>query len=473
MKTLPLILWFRQDLRVQYHPAFEAAKATGQPILPLYILDDEMLNSWKMGAAQRWWLHHSLTSLSQSIQAQGGNLILRQGPPAQVLAEILKESGAQSIYWSRCYEPFAIARDTELKKNFIEQGITIKSFNASLLFEPWEIQNQQGFPYKVFTQFWKKCLTQGPRFPTFEKATASQFCQEVKSDDLNSWELTPTHPNWAQHFSELWTPGEHGAHQKFEDFLAHSLQKYNEARNRPDYHGTSRLSPHLHFGEISPHQIWQRIYQMPPHNLSSERYLSEIGWREFSYHLLYHFPSLPDRPFQEKFSTFQWKHSSHALQAWQQGKTGYPIVDAGMRELWHTGWMHNRVRMVVASFLTKHLLQSWQEGEKWFWDTLVDADMANNAASWQWVAGCGADAAPYFRIFNPLLQGEKFDPQGTYIRRWIPELKNLSNSFIHKPWQASQEELGQAGITLGETYPLLIVNHEVARKLALESYKQL
>ena len=473
MKNLPLILWFRQDLRLQHHPTFEAAKATGQPILPLYILDDDTPAPWKMGAAQRWGLYHSLHALNKDLQAQGGNLILRRGSPSQILKNVLKESGAQSIYWSRCYEPFAIARDTELKKEFIEQGINIKSFNASLLFEPWEIKNQQGHFYKIFTQFWKKCLAQGPRFPTFANTTSPQFYPHLESEALTTWRLTPTHPNWAQGFSELWQPGEAGAHQKLEDFCTDRLTTYKEARNHPGKHGTSRLSPHLHFGEISPHQLWHRLHQLSPLNSSAESYLSEIGWREFCYHLLYAFPLLPERPFQEKFTTFQWQTDDKALRLWQQGKTGYPIVDAGMRELWQTGWMHNRVRMIVASFLTKHLLLPWQEGEKWFWNTLVDADMANNAANWQWVAGCGADAAPYFRIFNPILQGEKFDPQGVYIRRWVPELKSLSNTFIHKPWQASQAELHQANVILGETYPLPLVNHEMARGLALERYRQL
>ncbi|AIL12454.1 deoxyribodipyrimidine photolyase [Candidatus Paracaedimonas acanthamoebae] len=473
MKTSPLILWFRQDLRLQHHPAFEVAKATGLPILPLYILDDDTPGPWKMGAAQRWWLHHSLLSLNKDLDAQGGKLILRRGSPSRVLQDVLQETGAQSIYWSRCYEPFSIVRDTGLKKDFIEQGITIKSFNSSLLFEPWEIKNQQGQPYKIFTQFWKKCLAQGPRFSIFENTTLAQFYTHLKSEDLTTWELTPTHPNWAHGFSELWQPGEDGAHQKLEIFFTHHLKEYKETRNRPGYYGTSRLSPHLHFGEISPHQIWRCFQQLTNSPPSSESYLAEIGWREFCYHLLYAFPSLPERPFQKKFTDFQWKNNNDTLKAWQQGNTGYPIVDAGMRELWHTGWMHNRVRMIVASFLTKHLLLSWQEGEKWFWNTLVDADLANNAANWQWIAGCGADAAPYFRIFNPTLQGEKFDPQGDYVRRWVPELKNLSNSFIHKPWQASAAELNQAGVILGKTYPLPLVNHGDARDRALESYRQL
>ncbi len=473
MKIPPIILWFRQDLRLQHHPAYEAAKATGQPILPLYILNDTIADPWKMGAAQRWWLHHSLLSLSKDFQIQEGQFILRRGNPAEVLTSLLRETGAQDIYWSRCYEPFAIARDTDLKKNLIAQGMNVKSFNSSLLFEPWEIQNQQSHPYKVFTQFWKKCLSQEPRIPTFEETPSPQFYTSVKSEDLKSWELTPTHPNWAQGFSDLWQPSEQGAHQKLEYFLKHHLDDYKDTRNRPDKYGTSRLSPHLHFGEISPHQIWQRIHQMTHPNSSFESYLSEIGWREFSYHLLYHFPSLPERHFQEKFATFQWQHNSHALKAWQKGQTGYPIVDAGMRELWHTGWMHNRVRMIVASFLTKHLLLHWQEGEKWFWDTLVDADLANNAASWQWVAGCGADAAPYFRIFNPILQGEKFDPEGKYVRHWVPELRNLAATFIHKPWQAPETALQQAGVILGKNYPFPLVNHETARELALESYRQL
>ena len=473
MTLFPLILWFRQDLRLHHHPALEAAKATGQPIIPLYILDECASDPWKMGEAQRWWLHHSLASLNKDLESQGGKLILRRGSSAQILKNILQETGTQSIYWSRCYEPFSIARDTGLKKEFIEQGITLKSFNSSLLFEPWEIQNQQGHPYKVFTQFWKKCLIQGPRFPTFDSTLSPQFYTSLKSDDLTSWELTPTHTNWAHGFSKVWHPGEASAHKKLEDFCTSRLATYKEARNQPGCIGTSRLSPHLHFGEISPHQIWHHLHQKSSSNASVESFLSEIGWREFCYHLLYNFPSLPERPFQEKFTTFEWENTDEALSLWQTGKTGYPIVDAGMRELWQTGWMHNRVRMIVASFLTKHLLLPWQEGQKWFWTTLVDADLANNAANWQWVAGCGADAAPYFRIFNPILQGEKFDPQGDYVRQWVPELKNLSNSFLHKPWEASSAELNQAGVVLGKTYPFPLVNHEQARKRALERYRHL
>ncbi|MBX9697693.1 MAG: DNA photolyase family protein, partial [Alphaproteobacteria bacterium] len=368
-----------------------------------------------------------------------------------------------------------------LKSSLKNMNIDCKSFNASLLFEPWEVKTGSGEFYKVFTPFWKACLARLSAIETpSETAVIRRFEQVMPSESISAFELVPKSPNWAESFGRYWEPGEEGAHKRLEQFISTSLRDYGKSRDVPGVEGTSKLSAHLHFGEISPRQIVKRIQDVAGQSLDEElsynagKYCAEIGWREFSYHLLYHFPQLPSHNFQRKFDAFSWDPNyMETLQCWQRGMTGYPIVDAGMRELWQTGWMHNRVRMIVGSFLTKHLLIPWQQGESWFWDTLVDADHANNAASWQWIAGCGADAAPYFRIFNPVLQGEKFDPDGAYVRRWVPEVALLPNAFIHKPWEASELILKQAGVSRGQSYPRPIVDHAYARSRALQAFKLL
>lgn len=439
-----IIVWFRKDLRLSDNPALYAAAKKGV-VLPLYILDETL------GAASKWWLHHSLLALEES----GVPLILRSGDPEKILAQLLKETKAEAIYWNRCYEPESIKRDIQLKKKF-----PVESFNGSLLHEPWEILNDSEEFYKVYTHYWKKSL----KLDKIEKPLPKpqvRWAKGVRTEKLSSWKLLPTHPNWASKFDSFWEIGEEAAQKKLRSFISTSLKAYGHDRDFPAIVGTSRLSPHLHFGEISPRQIWHAA----PH---ASKFLSEIGWREFSYYLLYHFPKLPTAPFRPEFAKFPWKKNGKALKAWHQGKTGYPIVDAGMRELWSTGWMHNRVRMIVASFLIKDLLQPWQEGAAWFWDTLVDADLANNSASWQWVAGSGADAAPFFRIFNPVLQGKKFDPDGTYIKRWVPELAKVPPKWIHEIWEAPEEI--QA---LAKNYPSPIVDHEEARKIALMAFQKL
>lgn len=469
------LVWFRQDLRLSDNPALEYALKQHENALLLYILDEDSANPWPLGAAQRWWLHHSLSELSNAIAERGGQLILRRGHPEQILQEIVATQPIQAVYWNRCYEPYAIARDTRLKAELIQKELQVKTFNASLLQEPWNVLNKQGQFFKVYTPYWRHCLkTLMPRplYPTPKKITSFDA---IKSDMLADWNLLPQHPNWAAEFSALWQPGEAGAQTKLEEFLQHKLICYATQRDFPNQDVTSRLSPHLHFGEISPWQIWHAVQPLM-HNkkyatANLERFLAEVGWREFSYYLLYHFPTLPDDNFRSEFNGFIWNESQETLPRWQQGKTGYPIVDAGMRELWRTGTMHNRVRMIVASFLIKDLLLDWRLGEKWFWDTLLDADLANNSASWQWVAGSGADAAPYFRIFNPVLQGEKFDPQGEYVKRWIPELAILPEKYIHSPWNASAEVLQQAGVTLGVDYPYPMVDHAAARGEAMRRYK--
>ncbi len=463
------IVWFRQDLRLLDNPALAAA-CRDHVVIPIYILDE--VNK-AIGAAQRWWLHHSLTSLDSGLKKIGLNLCLRQGNPLDILEQLVRDYRIEFIYWNRCYEPDAIARDTAIKELFQKRGIRVISSNGSLLHEPWQITNKAGHFFKVFTPYWRTCLQQ-MKTPNPHIVTYTSSKLTVHGEELASWKLLPQNPNWAEAFGHYWQPGEEGAGLKLADFVETHLTGYSTSRDEPAKDTTSKLSPHLHFGEISPWQVWRAIEAVKLDKdcdlKSSDRFLSEIGWREFSYHLLYYMPSLPHTNFKLNFDAFPWKNDPEFLKRWQDGQTGYPIVDAGMRELWHTGYMHNRVRMIVASFLTKDLFIDWRFGASWFLDTLVDADLANNSASWQWVAGCGADAAPYFRIFNPVLQGEKFDAQGAYVKRWVPELKPVPIQWIHKPWMAPQDKLG---LCLGKDYPKPMIDHTEARKQALLYYKNL
>lgn len=469
-KQAPIIVWFRQNLRLHDNPVLHAAAAKKVPLILLYI-DDATKQPWQAGRASRWWLHHSLQSLTAALaEHYQAVLLCYQGEPLAILQELIKQTQANAVYWDRCYEPYAIARDTHIKATLTATNIEAKSFNCALLKEPWEALNKTGQPFKVFTPFWRNLQQQAMRaiLPKPRKFTALS---------LNSMSIANCIPlpkiTWYETMATLWTPGEIGAKANLAKFLKFRIKNYKMQRNRPDIEHTSKLSPHLHFGEISPIQIWHAAMSSSAHENDRDCFLSELAWREFSYHLLYHFPDLPSSPFKPAFAQFPWKKHQTHLKAWQEGQTGYPIVDAGMRELWHTGWMHNRVRMVVASFLIKHLLQPWQDGEAWFWDTLVDADLASNAASWQWVTGCGADAAPYFRIFNPVLQGEKFDPNGDYVRKWVPELAKLPNAHLHAPWEAPLDVLMKAGVRLGQTYPQPLVIHAKAREQALAAYQQL
>lgn len=470
-KAHPIIVWFRQNLRLHDNPAFHAATALKVPLILVYI-DDDSSHPWRQGSASRWWLRSSLLNFSALLTAKyGATLTLYQGSPHQIITTLVSQTQAQSVYWDRCYEPYAIKRDTQIKNALTQIGIEAKSFNTALLKEPWETLNKTQQPFKIFTPFWRNLqkMTIRDIVPLPHKFS----CVSV-SDSLDIDECIPLPtPAWYKTMEKTWAPGEKGAKNSLAHFLKNTLKDYKELRNRPDLVHTSRLSPHLHFGEISPVQIWHAAMHIHKHTQDRDCFLSELAWREFSYHLLYHFPHLPDAPFKPAFSAFPWNKSKGQLQKWQQGKTGYPIVDAGMRELWHTGWMHNRVRMVVASFLIKHLLLPWQLGEAWFFDTLVDADLANNAASWQWVAGCGVDAAPYFRIFNPVLQGKKFDPNGDYVRKWIPELAKLPDHYLHVPWEAPEDVLAKAGVHFGKTYPHPIVLHAKARESALAAYQQI
>jgi len=456
-------MWFRQDLRLTDNPALSAAVASGA-VLPVYLLDDSL--DWPAGGAGRWWLHHSLASLARDLRRLGAPLVLRRGPAAPLLAELAARSGATRIVWNRVYEPAAVARDTAIKAGLKAQGLAADSFNAACLVEPWAL----GRSYKVFTPFWRALQGLGdPPMPEPAPTRLTPVSSDIASDDLDAWKLRPAAPDWAAGLRADWAPGEAGAAARLDDFLPHALA-YKSERDRPDHDGTSRLSPHLHFGEIGPRQVWHAIRAAAP---EAESYLRELAWREFSIHLLHHVSTLPEQPLREAFVSFPWRSDVAQLRAWQRGRTGYPIVDAGMRQLWRSGWMHNRVRMVAASFLIKHLLLPWQLGEAWFWDTLVDADLASNAASWQWVAGCGADAAPYFRIFNPELQGRKFDPDGAYVRRWVPELSALPGRYIHAPWTAPSSVMAEAGLVLGRHYPKPIVDHSAARARALAAFQTL
>ena len=457
------IVWFRQDLRCADNPALAQACNDHQQIIPIYIHDSHE----PIGRAACWWLHHSLLALKQELAKHNIHLNLQSGNPLTILQELIQAHSVDTVYWNRLYEPAHIERDSHIKAELTGQGITVISSNSALLNEPWKVKTQQGSYFKVFTPFWKQCLRQMSEPP---QTIINQWPSSptVASDSLESLQLLPTKPNWASGFESMWQPGENGANAHLMTFIEDILNDYKDLRNVPAKNATSNLSPHLHFGEISPWKIWrviQQTMQDPKCNMASaDNFLSQLGWREFSYHLLFHYPDLPHTNYRRQFDRFPWHQDPVALKCWQQGLTGFPIVDAGMRELWRTGYMHNRVRMIVASFLIKDLLIDWREGAAWFLDTLVDADLANNSASWQWVAGSGMDAAPYFRIFNPTLQGEKFDPQGEYIKRWIPELASIPAKWIHQPWTMPGCQIN---------YPKPIIDHKNARELALSYYKQL
>ncbi|HEY8965215.1 MAG TPA: deoxyribodipyrimidine photo-lyase [Candidatus Methylacidiphilales bacterium] len=469
----PSLVWFRSDLRLADNPALHAALERGGPVIPVFVHAPEEEGDWAPGGASRWWLDRSLASLDASLRERGSRLLLREGASLAALRKLAKETGAEAVFWNRRYEPAAIERDTKIKAALRRDGLAAETFNAALLHEPWTIANQSGKPFQVFTPFWKHALGKpDPAAPLPAPGVLPAPQAWPSSLPLPSLGLRPAIP-WDGGLAEAWTPGEAGAAERLESFLVAASEGYAADRDRPDLRGTSRLSPHLRFGEIGPRQVWDAVRRhargRAPHSSAwrQSRFLTEIGWREFSHHLLFHFPHTAAEPLREPFAAFPWTKDRKGLRAWQKGLTGYPVVDAGMRELWTTGWMHNRVRMIAASFLVKDLLISWREGAAWFWDTLVDADLAQNTLGWQWSAGCGADAAPYFRIFNPVAQGEKFDPRGAYVRRWCPELARLPDAWLHRPWEAPMDVLAAAGITLGKTYPHPVVDHGEARKKAL------
>ncbi len=479
MSVSPVILWFRNDLRLQDNPALNAALAGGGPVVPVYILDEAGEGTWPAGGASKWWLHHSLAALDASLRDRGSRLILARGESGEVLGDLLTATGARAVYWNRRYEPAVIARDKTLKADLTASGVEAKSFNSALLFEPHTIANKQGKPFQVFTPYWRHCLTQAVApAATLKPGPLPAPTHWPESATLADFALLPT-IRWDSGFHGVWTPGEAGAHKQLKGFVEEAMSHYEDRRNLPAQPGTSRLSPHLHFGEVGPRQVWAAVRALSgesgvfPPSRGAQVFLSEIGWREFAHHLLFHFPHTPEQPLRDDFKHFPWAddHDAAKLTAWRRGQTGYPIVDAGMRELWQTGWMHNRVRMIAASFLVKHLRLPWQHGAAWFWDTLVDADLASNTLGWQWSAGCGADAAPYFRIFAPVTQGERFDVEGSYVRRWVPEIAKLPDNYLHAPWTAPDNVRAYAGID--GRYPDPIVDHVTARQEALSAFKAL
>jgi deoxyribodipyrimidine photo-lyase len=469
MQTDTLIHWFRQDLRIADNPALLEAAKTGR-VLPVYILDDVNPAQHAMGSVSRWWLHHSLQALDKQLN---GNLQVYIGDPLSILPELAEKNGVHRVYWNRCYEPWSIRRDGRVKESLQALGIEVRSYNGSLLWEPWDVLKKDGGTYKVFTPYYKKgCLTaEPPRKPLASPKRIDLVEPDAGSGAIEDLGLLPR-VRWDRKMEPHWKIGEAAAHDGLHRFLEHGIINYKDKRNFPAQRNVSRLSPHLHWGEISPHQVWHAAASIGTDE-DVGHFLSELGWREFSNYLLYHFQELPRRNFNRRFDRFPWTDDAGLLACWQRGKTGIPIVDAGMRELWETGYMHNRVRMIVASFLTKNLLIHWHHGEAWFWDCLADADLASNSASWQWVAGCGADAAPYFRIFNPVTQGQKFDPSGEYTRRFVPELDRMPDPFLFNPWEAPQDILLSAGVILGDTYPHPVVDLKASRERALEAYAQI
>lgn len=421
--TSPTIVWFRDDLRLDDHPALSAALERGAPVVAVFVLDDASPEIRPIGAASRWWLHHSLLALDASLREQGGRLVLRRGPAEAVIGGLVEETGADTVHWTRRYGA-AREIDARLKTALRSTGITATSFPGTVLHEPWTVTTGQGGPYRVFTPFWRACLQQPVPAPLPVPELSTVEWPEVASDPLEHWALLPTRPDWAAGLRASWTPGEAGAVERLDAFLADGLERYDR-RDEPAVEATSTLSPHLRFGELSPNRVWARLQTddlSPAATANRGKFQSELGWREFCRHLLFHNTDLATRNHRPEFDAMSWRDDPASVDAWQRGQTGIPLVDAGMRELWTTGTMHNRVRMVTASLLVKHLLSDWRVGEQWFWDTLVDADEASNPANWQWVAGSGADASPYIRVFNPQLQAEKFDRGGDYIRRWVPEL---------------------------------------------------
>jgi deoxyribodipyrimidine photo-lyase len=465
------IVWFRRDLRLTDNPALRYAIEQATHVVPVFIHAPEEEGEWAPGAASCWWLHHSLTALDAALRDRGSRLIVREGPALSSLRQLIRDTGATLVTWNRLYEPAVVARDTAIKTALGESGIEAESHNAALLLEPWAIKNVQQQPYRVFTPFWRAAVAKLDGLPSPQSPPRRIPPPEGWPDSapLSKLDLLPK-IRWDAGLAGRWQPGEAGALEQLDSF-ADAADRYSTARDRPDESGTSSLSPHLHFGEIGPRQIFAQLHLLSPSSDSLATYARELGWREFAHHLLFHFPHTATKPLDVRFERWSWQRNRKPLAAWQRGLTGIPIVDAGMRELWHTGWMHNRVRMIVASFLTKNLQTHWLQGARWFWDTLVDADLANNTLGWQWTAGCGADAAPYYRIFNPVLQAEKFDPHRRYLRQWVPEIAALPDRFVHQPWSAPEPVLEQAGVKLGETYPKPIVDLRESREQALAAYE--
>ncbi|MEJ2380971.1 MAG: deoxyribodipyrimidine photo-lyase [Gammaproteobacteria bacterium] len=473
------LVWFRNDLRLHDNPALHHALSRADRVIPVYVHAPQEAAPWAPGGAARWWLHHSLQALQRSLQDLGTTLVIRAGDSLETLRTLAAETGAEAVVWNRAFEPVLAERDRRLAAVLQRCGVETRDFNASLLFEPGSVRTASGGPYRVFTPFWRACLRQplaSPPLPT--PRTWPGTAATLPSLPVEALALAPQQP-WDQGLRDAWRPGETAALERLAAFCRSGLAGYGRQRDFPAETGTSRLSPHLHHGEISPRQVAWTLRQQALGATTAGAYggaealLRELGWREFAYHILWDFPFTTEQALNPRFNNFPWQEPpGEPLSRWQSGRTGVPIVDAGMRELWHSGWMHNRVRMISASFLTKNCRVAWRHGARWFWDTLVDADLANNSMGWQWVAGSGADAAPYFRIFNPVTQGEKFDPEGAYVRRWLPELASLPKRWIHQPWNAPPEVQHEAGVVVGRHYPAPIVDLRASREQALAAYRR-
>ena len=475
MSNSPIIVWIRKDLRLIDNPSLYHAALEGNPVIPVFIWAPSEEGNWCMGEAQQWWLHHSLHAFASTLETQGLKLIVRRGPSESTLFKLAQETGAQTVYWNKVYEPIEAQRDQQTAHFLEKNEIEVIQWDGQILHDPTEISTKSGTPYKVFTPFWRN-LKEHLRVPLpLEKPTfktGSNHLHALSSLAIEELQLLPS-LDWAKEFPEYWNPGEETAHNRLRRFTNKAIKQYDHNRDYPAVDGTSRLSPHLCFGEISARTLWHEIVKGPVYSdVDDEKapFLRQLIWREFAYHLIRHFPHTRDQNLRNSFDLFPWSANQEHLDAWKKGRTGYPIVDAGMRQLWRVGWMHNRVRMIVASFLTKHLLIHWLEGAQWFWDTLVDANLPNNTLGWQWAAGSGADAQPFFRIFNPISQGKKFDVDGQYIRTWVPELQKVPNSVLHEPWLMSDKQQQKSCVILGKDYPQPIVDHKEARESALAAY---
>lgn len=469
------LVCFRNDFRLLDNPALFEAVRLNKQVIPVFIYDSSASGDWDLGGASKWWLHQSIKDIQKQVASLGGRLILRKGSTASVMRELVEATQASSVFWNRRYLLSERTVDAVVKEMMIDMGVEVKSFQASLLVEPWTTANKEGNPFKVYSPFWRSIKDHPIPKPLDLDFSKIQFAEEnIECLGLEDLELIPKDKNWHETFHDFWKVSEMTAHDLLLNFIHQGVDGYAVDRDRPDFNGTSSLSPYLRWGQISPRQIAHALGQNCDLNAKGPMvYLKEIYWREFAYYVMYHFPDTTDSPLQEKYKNFPWNEDESTLSAWKWGKTGYPIVDAGMRQLYATGWMHNRVRMIVASLLVKHLLHNWHAGAKWFWDTLVDADLSSNTLGWQWSGGCGADAAPYFRIFNPMIQGMKFDPDGEYVKRWVPELASVPAKYIHQPWEATASELKSFGVTLGQEYPIPIIEHTFGRERALEALASL
>jgi deoxyribodipyrimidine photo-lyase len=471
--TPPTVVWFESDLRTHDNPALTAAVERGGPVIPVYIQDEDIGDGWADGEGVRWWLRRSLAALDDQFGEVGLKLIRRRGQPGPVLADIADSTGADTVRWNGRLRPARRERADSVAAYLNERGLDVGRHTPDLLHDPDVVETTSGGPYHVYTPFWNKfrdVVQVDDPLPRPNLAEVPALSEWPRS---HGWDELGLSVTWnTDDIEDVWTPGEPAALSRLKTFTDGYISAYDRARDRPDQDGTSRLSPRLRTGEVSPRQVWAAAAETMPGD-GSETYLQEIVWREFSYHLLHHYPETTREPLRDKFRDFDWRDAPDELNRWQRGQTGYPIVDAGMRQLAHIGWMHNRVRMIVASFLTKDLRIHWLHGAEWFWQKLVDADLANNTMGWQWAAGCGADAQPFFRIFNPVSQGERHDPNGDYVRRWVPELADLPNDVLHAPWRADSQVLDAAGVTLGDDYPPPIVDHSEARDRALDEYNRI